>query len=85
MLFRTRNLRCSFCGRREAEVRKLVAGPRVHICDRCVAIARDLMEDTPDAAPPSRERHTSLLQRIRKAARRMRTGWLSRDAVPAAS
>ena len=75
MLFWKRNLRCSFCGRGEADVRKLVAGPRVHICDRCVAIARDLMEDNPDAAPPFPAPSSSFVQRVRKAARRKRTGF----------
>jgi len=51
-------LRCSFCRRSEAEVAKLVAGPRVYICDRCVAIATDMMNapvdpDMPSAAPRS--------------------------------
>ena len=46
-----RSLKCSFCKRREQDVAKLVAGPRVYICDRCVAIAVDLM-NAPDG--PSR-------------------------------
>jgi hypothetical protein len=33
-------LACSFCGKDEADVEKLVAGPKVYICDECVAIAR---------------------------------------------
>jgi len=40
-----RRLSCSFCGKRESEVAKLVAGPRVYICDACVAIASRLMSD----------------------------------------
>ena len=51
MLFR--NLRCSFCGRSEAEVDKLVAGPRVYICDRCAYETIRIMESTPE--PPSKE------------------------------
>jgi len=51
-----RSLACSFCGRRESEVAKLVAGPRVYICDRCVAIAKHIMDrsDNGEAAPPTR-------------------------------
>jgi hypothetical protein len=48
------SLACSFCRRGAADVAKLVAGPRVfrvgprlYICDRCVAIARNLMEERP--------------------------------------
>lgn len=44
-MFLRRSLACSFCGRGHAEVRKLVAGPRVYICDACVAAASRLMED----------------------------------------
>jgi ATP-dependent protease Clp ATPase subunit len=40
-----RQLRCSFCGKNETEVLKLVAGPRVYICDGCVAIASQIMND----------------------------------------
>ena len=31
-------LRCSFCGKTQHQVRKLIAGPKVHICDECVEI-----------------------------------------------
>jgi ATP-dependent protease Clp ATPase subunit len=42
-------MKCSFCGRRESEVQKLVAGPkklagRVYICDRCATEAVLIME-----------------------------------------
>jgi ATP-dependent protease Clp ATPase subunit len=45
-----RMMRCSFCGRRDSEVAKLVAGPwrilagRVYICDRCAAETIHIME-----------------------------------------
>jgi ATP-dependent Clp protease ATP-binding subunit ClpX len=45
-----RKLRCSFCRRTDTEVAKLVAGPRVYICDRCAREAVRIM----DAAPPPR-------------------------------
>ena len=41
-----RKLACSFCQRSEAEVAKLVAGPRVYICDRCAAEASRIMNDS---------------------------------------
>lgn len=50
----TRNLRCSFCGKTEHEVAKLVAGPDVHISDICVATADRLMRDAGPPAPASR-------------------------------
>ena len=37
-------LRCSFCGKSEDDVQKLVAGPQVYICDECVGVAARLMQ-----------------------------------------
>jgi ATP-dependent Clp protease ATP-binding subunit ClpX len=36
-------LHCSFCGKSHEEVSKLIAGPKVHICDECVNICNDLL------------------------------------------
>ena len=44
-MFRRNRLACSFCGKGAAEVSKLVAGPRVFICDSCVAEASRIMSD----------------------------------------
>ena len=44
-MFARRRLACSFCRRSNEEVAKLVAGPRVYICDECVAIAARIMQD----------------------------------------
>jgi ATP-dependent Clp protease ATP-binding subunit ClpX len=67
-----RRLACSFCGKRAAEVAKLVAGPRVYICDRCVALAsRILAEETsapPSASAPRPGRLARWWQRIRRTA-----------------
>jgi ATP-dependent Clp protease ATP-binding subunit ClpX len=35
---------CSFCGKSHAEVRKLIAGPGVYICDSCIAICKDILD-----------------------------------------
>ena len=41
------NLHCSFCGKGQREVRKLIAGPAVYICDECVKICQEIIaEDT---------------------------------------
>ena len=37
--------RCSFCGKKQSEVRKLVAGPDVYICDSCVALCNDIISE----------------------------------------
>ncbi|MGH9463279.1 MAG: ClpX C4-type zinc finger protein [Vicinamibacteria bacterium] len=41
-----RELHCSFCGRGENEVAKLVAGVKAYICDECVAIATTIMRES---------------------------------------
>lgn len=40
---RTFHLRCSFCGKEAIEVRKLITGPQVHICDECVALCNEIL------------------------------------------
>lgn len=37
--------RCAFCGRTRNEVRKLVAGPSVYICDRCIVVCKQLLAE----------------------------------------
>jgi len=37
--------RCSFCGRSQNEVQKLIAGPGVYICDECIAVAQHILEE----------------------------------------
>lgn len=37
------DLRCSFCNKTQADVRKLIAGPTVFICDECVDVCVDIM------------------------------------------
>ena len=36
-------LRCSFCGKSQEEVKKLIAGPHVYICDECVELCQEIM------------------------------------------
>lgn len=43
----TTQLTCSFCGRRHTQVEKLIAGPAVYICDRCVRLCQCYL-DWPD-------------------------------------
>jgi hypothetical protein len=42
-----RRLRCSFCGKSEREVAKLMAGPKVHICNACVGVCNRILEAAP--------------------------------------
>jgi hypothetical protein len=38
-------LRCTFCAKDAEHVRKLIAGPRVYICDECVEVCVDILRD----------------------------------------
>lgn len=64
------DLRCSFCGKRQEQVRKLIAGPKVFICDECIDVCVEILAEdagmegtskessihkTPDKKTPERE------------------------------
>ena len=38
-------LHCSFCGKNQHEVKKLIAGPSVFICDECIDLCNDIIRD----------------------------------------
>lgn len=51
-------LYCSFCGKSQHEVRKLIAGPSVFICDECVELCNDIIqEEIEESASPSQSSH----------------------------
>jgi ATP-dependent Clp protease ATP-binding subunit ClpX len=64
------HLKCSFCGKSQEQVRKLIAGPGVYICDECVDLCNEILDEelfdsstVPAAAPkpetPQKRRATS--------------------------
>lgn len=62
------NLSCSFCGKSQREVRKLIAGPTVYICDECIRLCNDIIaeeserEDSrPQVALPTPEKIKNFL------------------------
>ncbi|MBW2540655.1 MAG: ATP-dependent Clp protease ATP-binding subunit ClpX [Deltaproteobacteria bacterium] len=52
------NLSCSFCGKSQREVKKLIAGPTVYICDECIELCNDIIaeEYTEDEPTPQASR-----------------------------
>ena len=62
-----KTLRCSFCGKHENQVHRMIQGPGVRICDECVHLCMsilddgfddaesDVLEDMPDQLPTPRE------------------------------
>ena len=39
------HLICSFCGKNQNDVKKLIAGPAVHICNECVRLSADILNE----------------------------------------
>ena len=86
-----KQLRCSFCRKQDSHVEKLVAGPRaytgarVYICDACVAIANQIMNDPAgdDNAPGVQ---LSMWHKVSYRVQRfIRRGHTQRIGLPAAS
>jgi len=65
-----RRLACSFCGKSSTEVAKLVAGPRVYICDGCVDLAKHIMDDS-DGESTIGARRSTLVRRIASRLRQL--------------
>ena len=45
MAKRNQNIRCSFCGKPQESVHKIVAGPGVYICDECIKVCNNILEN----------------------------------------
>ena len=46
------NVSCSFCGKSQESVSKLIAGPNVYICDECIELCNEIMGTYTDSEPP---------------------------------
>jgi len=59
-------LYCSFCGKSQHEVRKLIAGPSVFVCDECVDLCNDIIrEEIQEKTDDSEQRHLPSPEEIR--------------------
>lgn len=59
------NIKCSFCNKTQDQVRKLIAGPAgVYICDECVEICADIVEEEYEEAPAETEMEINLLKPV---------------------
>ncbi|MEZ4442551.1 MAG: ATP-dependent Clp protease ATP-binding subunit ClpX [Polyangiaceae bacterium] len=47
------NLSCSFCGKSQKEVKKLIAGPTVYICDECIGLCNDIIAEEVEKEEPT--------------------------------
>ena len=75
---RRRYTRCSFCGRGQDEVRKLVAGPGIYICDGCIEVASGAQADDRSTFSPvdagARDTRCSFCGKNRSAVESMLAG-----------
>jgi ATP-dependent Clp protease ATP-binding subunit ClpX len=59
-------LYCSFCGKSQHEVRKLIAGPSVFICDECVDLCNDIIrEEVQESSTSAKQDHLPVPQEIK--------------------
>ena len=82
-------LLCSFCGKSQRQVKKLIAGPGVYICDECIDLCNEIIDEeltAPDLARPRQspapERHLRRPQRLRRLAGRGEAHALRRGLQP---
>ena len=61
------SLYCSFCGKSQHEVRKLIAGPTVFICDECVELCMDIIGEENKSSLTKSGHDIPTPQAIRKA------------------
>jgi len=79
---RIRKLKCSFCRKTEDQISKLGAGPRLivgpklYICNECVAVANSIMQGNP---PPTPAVSRSLLQKVKERWRHLLQRSMSRE------
>ena len=55
-----KTLYCSFCGKSQHEVKKLIAGPSVFICDECIDLCNEIIRDELPAGEEAREARSDL-------------------------
>ncbi len=52
--------RCSFCGKSQEQVRKLIAGQGVYICDECINLCQEIIEEEMLDAPLAKQQAAKL-------------------------
>lgn len=75
------HLKCSFCGKSQEQVRKLIAGPGVYICDECVELCNEILDEelfeAGTAVPPPAHRREQVPEK-----RRVHAGNLNLSQIP---
>ena len=74
------HLKCSFCGKSQEQVRKLIAGPGVYICDECVDLCNEILDEELLDSGPTAPQPAPRSEPSQK--RRSRSGHLSLHQIP---
>ena len=74
-----KDIHCSFCGRSQKEVRRIIAGPGAYICNECIEICKDLLDEEQTIANKSRGRRGLKEEELLKPAERIRSQEKSGD------
>ena len=65
-------LHCNFCGKSQHEVRKLIAGPSVYVCDECVELCNDIIREELEDSGETRPRQAAETPGNQRGTRRVR-------------
>ena len=49
--YSSKEITCSFCGKSQDQVKRIIAGPNVFICDECIHLCMDIIEEEEAPAP----------------------------------
>ena len=69
-----RAIRCSFCGKHQDQVTKIIAGPGAYICNECVQLCMDILDNM---AAPEEQLVSPICRRSFPAPRRSRPIWMN--------
>jgi ATP-dependent Clp protease ATP-binding subunit ClpX len=78
-------LHCSFCGKTQAQVVKLIAGPGVYICDECIDLCNQIIEEEVgegERRPPADDDIEAAARAVNDAVSRLRSLALRRHTSP---
>ena len=60
------DLTCSFCGKNQEEIEKLIAGPNVYICNECVQLCNEILSEEGESPDSEEDLHCSFCAKNQK-------------------
>jgi ClpX C4-type zinc finger len=78
MTRRDKSLLCSFCGKRQDQVQRLIAGPGVYICNACISLCNEILAEAPSPSLPLQGEGHAARGLCRGGTHRVTTPWWRR-------